>query len=93
MLTIQNLIDDAKCYEQVRQMRWPEGVRCPHCESERVTKRGFHTNQPHRQRYQCHGCDTEFDDLTLTAKSVDHLPVFYGSQFVQCPNRQRAGSQ
>ena len=75
MFTIQNLIDDAKCYQQVRQMRWPEEVYCPHCESEWVTKRGFHTNQPHRQRYHCHGCDTGFDDLTLTIFEGHRQPL------------------
>jgi hypothetical protein len=29
ILHIQNLIDDAKCFETVRQLRWPEGVVCP----------------------------------------------------------------
>ena len=32
MLHIQDLIDDAKCYAQMRRMRWPECVCCPHCE-------------------------------------------------------------
>jgi len=26
MLNIQNLIDDAKCYETVRERRWPDAV-------------------------------------------------------------------
>jgi transposase-like protein len=75
MLTIQDLIDDAKCYQEVRQMRWPEGVHCPHCASERITKRGFHTNQSHRQRYHCHKCDTQFDDLTMTIFEGHHQPL------------------
>ena len=33
MLNIRNLIDDAKCFETVRALRWPEGVRCVHCAS------------------------------------------------------------
>ncbi|MCP4289027.1 MAG: transposase, partial [Gammaproteobacteria bacterium] len=56
MLNIQMLIDNAKCYEVVRALRWPEGVRCPHCVSERVSKRGFHNRQAHRQRYRCQAC-------------------------------------
>ena len=39
-LTIQNLVSNAQCYETVRVLRWPEGVRCPHCESSEVIKRG-----------------------------------------------------
>jgi hypothetical protein len=29
MVNIQDLIDDAKCYETVRTIRWPDGVSCP----------------------------------------------------------------
>jgi hypothetical protein len=29
MINLQALIDDAKCYETVRAMRWPDGVGCP----------------------------------------------------------------
>ena len=66
LIKIQELIDDAKCYETIRELRWPTGVHCPHCGCQRVTKRGFHTNQPARQRYLCHGCEQQFDDLTGT---------------------------
>ena len=34
MVNIQDLIDDAKCYQTIRDMRWPDGVTCPHCSSE-----------------------------------------------------------
>ncbi|MBW4661804.1 MAG: transposase [Drouetiella hepatica Uher 2000/2452] len=40
MFNLNNLIDDAKCYRMVRQLRWSERVRCPHCESAEVIKRG-----------------------------------------------------
>ena len=29
MVNIQNLIDDRKCYETVRQLRWPQGGDLP----------------------------------------------------------------
>ena len=56
MINIQHLIDDSKCFEVVRQLRWLEGVRCPACGAEDVTKRGFHTRQVARQRYECQAC-------------------------------------
>lgn len=66
MINLQNLLDDAKCYETIRQLRWPTGVRCPHCESGAVTKQGRDTTQPARQKYQCSSCRRWFDDLTGT---------------------------
>ncbi len=41
MVNIQNLIDDAKCFETVRALRWSDGIFCPHCGSARPIKRGF----------------------------------------------------
>jgi transposase-like protein len=82
MLNIQVLVDDTKCFEEVRKLRWPEGVRCPHCGSEAVIKRGFHTlsgtgsTQPHRQRYVCQGsCCAQFDDLTGAVFEGHHQPL------------------
>jgi transposase-like protein len=75
MVNIQDLIDDAKCYETVRAMRWPEGVSCPHCSCAAVTKDGRDDTQPHRQRYQCHVCRRRFDDLTGTTFAGHHRPL------------------
>jgi transposase-like protein len=75
MIDIQTLVDDAKCFETVRQMRWPEGVRCPHCSSEQVTKQGRDETQPERQRYGCKACERRFDDLSGTVFAGHHQPL------------------
>jgi transposase-like protein len=75
MLKIQELIDEAKCYAEVRKLRWPEGVRCPQCGSSQVSKRGFHDHQPQRQRYRCQACTQHFDDLTDTIFENHHQPL------------------
>jgi transposase-like protein len=75
LINIQNLVDDHRCYEVVRQLRWPDEVRCPHCQSGDIVKRGFHTHQKARQRYSCHGCGQEFDDLTATIFEGHHQPL------------------
>ena len=75
MLNIQNLIDEAKCYETVRELRWPEGVRCAHCDSAQVPKQGRDTTQPDRQKYYCQRCGRYFDDLTGTVLAGHHQPL------------------
>ena len=75
MLNIQDLIDDAKCFATVRELRWPDGVKCPHCGSSHIIKRGFHTHQAYRQRYRCQACRTGFDDLTDTIFEGHHQPL------------------
>ncbi len=74
-LTLLPLIDDQKCFETVRRLRWPTGVACPHCESMAVTKRGMDETQACRQRYHCGGCGRHFDDLTGTIFAGHHQPL------------------
>src|SRR5919205_2175104 len=74
-MPMPTLIDDAKCYELVRQRRWPEGVRCPSCDSASVARHGRDDTQPHRQRYRCAACGARFDDLTGTALAGHHQPL------------------
>jgi transposase len=75
MLNIQRLIDDAKCYEVVRELRWPDGVRCPNCGSAAINKRGHHDHQAHRQRYSCQECQQQFDDLSGTIFEGHRQPL------------------
>lgn len=74
-LQIYHLIDGQKCYEEVRRIRWPNGVHCPHCDAKLISKRGFHTHQAHRQRYRCQACGKQFDDLSGTIFEGHHLPL------------------
>jgi hypothetical protein len=46
LVNLSSLIDDAKCYELVRQHRWPDGVRCLHCQSAAVARHGRDDTQP-----------------------------------------------
>jgi transposase-like protein len=74
-VNIKNLIDDVQCYQTVRELRWPDGVVCPSCESKYVIKRGFDDTEPARQRYECHDCNKRFDDLTDTIFAGHHQPL------------------
>jgi len=73
-VNIQNLIDDAQCYDIVRELRWSEGSTCPFCESRLVIRRGF-ANEAPCQRYECKKCQKRFDDLTETIFSGHHQPL------------------
>ena len=75
LVNLSSLIDDARCYELVRQHRWPDGVRCPRCESASVARDGRDDTRRHRQRYRCAGCGARFDDLTGTVLAGHHQPL------------------
>jgi transposase-like protein len=66
MCRINKLIDEAKCYDEIRKRRWPYEVHCPHCDSNRISKRGKNHRQQECRRYACKNCGKRFDDLTGT---------------------------
>lgn len=74
-IQIKNLLDDKKCYEVVRELRWANGITCPDCKSTSIQKRGFHSNQVFRQRYACCDCKAQFDDLSDTIFEGHHQPL------------------
>ncbi len=75
LVNLPSPIDDARCFELVRQHRWPEGVRCPHCDSAAIARDGRDEARPHRQRYRCAACGSRFDDLTGTVLAGRHRPL------------------
>ena len=82
LINLSSLIDDAKCFELIRQHRWPSGVRCSACDGTSVVRNGHDETQPHRQRYRCNGCGIRFGDLTGTVLAGHHQPV---RVWVLCP--------
>lgn len=75
LVNLTRLVDDVKCFETVRELRWPEGVACPDCGSGQVALRGKDDTQPARQRYLCKACGKQFDDLTDTIFAGRHQPL------------------
>ena len=75
LVNLSGLLDDAKCFALVRQLRWPEGMRCLGCRRDAVIRDGCDDTQPHPQRYRCKACAGRFDDLTGTALAGRHQPL------------------
>jgi transposase-like protein len=75
LINIQGLIEDAQCFETVRHLRWPDGVHCPQCKSNKVARHGHDERQRNRQRYRCLACQARFDDLTDTIFAGHHQPL------------------
>lgn len=75
LINLASLIDNDKCYQLIRQHRWPDGVCCPGCASRSVIRDGHDDTQPHRQRYRCKSCGGRFDDLSGTVLAGHHQPL------------------
>lgn len=75
LVRIHEIVDDRLCYEKVRELRWAEGVKCPHCSAFAYRRHGHHNTSEHRLRYQCKACERYFDDLTSTIFEGHHQPL------------------
>ncbi|WP_300247693.1 hypothetical protein [Methylovulum sp.] len=69
------MIDESKCYDELREKRWPYGVHCPECLSNKTNKRGKNHRQQECRRYTCKKCGKRFDDLTGTIFMGRHQPL------------------
>lgn len=74
-INLLNLMDEAKCYELLREIRWSTGVSCVSCSSDNIVKNGHDENHLNKQRYQCNRCHKNFDDLTDTIFSGSNLTL------------------
>ena len=77
LVNIQTLIDDAKCYEVVRQLRWPTGVQMSglwQLLRYRET-RAPHPSGPIANGMSARTCGRQFDDLSGTIFEGHHQPL------------------
>lgn len=61
--------DDAAAEAYVVAQRWPEGVRCPRCNSANVQSGAKHPTMP----YRCRGCGKQFSAKSGTVMHGSHL--------------------
>ena len=54
--------DDKSAEEWFVNSRWPDGVRCPHCDSENVKENAAHPTMP----FRCNSCKKQFSAKTNT---------------------------
>jgi transposase-like protein len=70
IMTLMEQFDtDSECRRVLENMRWPEGVRCPRCESEKV----YRVNP--RRQFDCSACGYQFSVLAGTIFHDTHLPL------------------
>ena len=73
-LNLISLIEDfgseAKCREYLEQLRWPEGVRCPRCDSAKISR------IVKRNQFDCDGCRYQFSVTAGTIFNDSHLPLW-----------------
>jgi transposase-like protein len=59
-----------KCREYLEALRWPQGVRCPRCESDKISR------ITKRNQFDCDGCRYQFSVTAGTIFNDSHLPLW-----------------
>jgi transposase-like protein len=59
-----------KCREYLEALRWPEGVRCPRCESAKISR------IIKRNQFDCDSCRYQFSVTAGTILNDSHLPLW-----------------
>ena len=76
----QKFPDEQAAIMHVESIRWPDGVICPHCDSDRTSR------LPAYQYHQCKDCRQKFTVRTGTIFARSHIPMhkwLYGMYLLQ----------
>ena len=66
---IEQFGNDEKCRAHLTRLRWPNGVTCPRCKSERVSEIAK------REQYNCNACQYHFSVTSGTIFHDSHLSL------------------
>jgi transposase-like protein len=75
---------DEKCRAYLEELRWPEGIRCPRCDSPKISRLTA------RSQFDCDGCRYQF---SVTASTIFHdskLPLakWFAAISLMCESRK-----
>lgn len=74
-IQLHKLLSVDACFVILRELRWEQGVFCPHCNSLEISRSGKDDACSSCQRYVCKKCRRRFDDLSGTIFSGSHHPL------------------
>ncbi len=66
---MQDFGDESKCRAYLESLRWPDGLRCPHCKGEKIYR------IVKRDQFLCASCEYQFSVTVDTIFHDTHLPL------------------
>ena len=82
------LVDELKAGDLIRDLRWPDGVRCAHCEHETV----YELKAPNakRRQWKCKDCRRKFSVTTKSIFEGSHIPLgkWVYAIFLMCSSKK-----
>jgi transposase-like protein len=67
---IEQFGSEDRCHEYLEQLRWPEGVHCPRCDSNKISRIAK------RRQFDCDGCRYQFSVRVGTLFHDSKLPLW-----------------
>lgn len=76
--------DDTNCRKALENLRWPDGVRCPSCKSEKISRIVA------RNQFDCDSCRYQFSVLSGTIFHDTHLPLhkWFLAAYLLCESKK-----
>jgi transposase-like protein len=76
--------DDTKCRKAIENMRWPDGVRCPACQSDKISRIVA------RNQFDCDSCRYQFSATAGTIFHDTHLPLhkWFLTTYLLCESKK-----
>lgn len=67
---IERFGSEDRCHEYLEDLRWPDGVRCPRCDSDKISR------ITKRRQFDCDGCRYQFSVRVGTIFHDSKLPLW-----------------
>jgi transposase-like protein len=67
---IERFGSEDRCHEYLEDLRWPDGVRCPRCDSDKISRIAK------RRQFDCDGCRYQFSVRVGTIFHDSKLPLW-----------------
>ena len=76
--------DDTNCRKALENLRWPDGIRCPSCKSEKISRIVA------RNQFDCDSCRYQFSVLSETIFHDTHLPLhkWFLATYLLCESKK-----
>src|SRR5207253_1889972 len=89
---IEQFGTDDRAREYLLHLRWPDGVRCPNCGFDKISRIGW-TDKPGkkgRRQLDCNSCRTRFSVTSGTVFHDSHLPLWkwFAATYLMCESKK-----
>jgi transposase-like protein len=84
MKLIEEFGTPEECRKRLEEIRWPNGVKCPRCQSEKISR------IRQRQQFDCNSCRYQFSVTAGTLFNDTHLPLptWFAAVYLMCEVRK-----